>query len=115
VKLRAVLQVGLLSALYFGVDFVARALHLPLPGNVVGALLLLVLLSTGIVPIRWVEEGADLLLSHLALLFVPAAVLVVRVIPTVRRELPALVIVMVVTTFIGLTVAGSIAERWKKR
>lgn len=114
-KLRAVVQVGLLSALYFGADLAARALHLPLPGNVVGAILLAILLIAGIVPLRWVEEGAHLLLSHLALLFVPAAVLVVRVLPTVRRELPAIVIVMVVTTFIGMAAAGSIAERWKKR
>jgi holin-like protein len=115
VKLRAALQVGILSALYFACDFGARALHLPLPGNVVGAILLALLLLTGIVPLRWVEEGADLLLGHLALLFVPAAVLVVRVLPTVRRELPAIAIVMIVTTFIGMAVAGSIAERWKKR
>jgi holin-like protein len=115
VKLRAVFQVGILSALYFGADFAARALRLPLPGNVVGAIALAVLLMTGVVPLRWVEEGADLLLSHLALLFVPAAVIVVRVIPTVQRELPAIAIVMVVTTFVGMTVAGLLAERWKKR
>jgi holin-like protein len=115
VKLRAVLQVGILSALYFGADFAARALHLPLPGNVVGAIVLAILLVTGIVPLGWVEEGADLLLSHLALLFVPAAVMVVRVLPTVRRELPSIAIVMVVTTFLGMAIAGSIAERWKKR
>ncbi|MGZ3452125.1 MAG: CidA/LrgA family protein [Polyangiales bacterium] len=114
-KLRAVFQVGILAALYFACDLATRALHLPLPGNVVGAIVLAVLLLTGIVPLRWVDEGADLLLHNLPLLFVPAAVLVVRVIPSLKRELPAIAIVMVVTTFVVMAVAGLLAERWRKR
>ena len=113
--MRAALQIAILAGLYFACDFAARALHSPLSGNVVGAIVLAVLLVTGVVPLRWVEEGADLLLKHLALLFVPASVLIMGVIPRVRNELPAVVAVMILTTFIGLTVAGLVAESAARR
>ena len=53
----------------------ARAkLGLILPGNILGLFLLLALLITGLVPLRWVENAARLLLWLLPLLFVPVFV-----------------------------------------
>lgn len=112
---RALLQIGVLSAFFVGSTALSRALHLPIPGNVVGALLLALLLAVGVVPLRWVEDGADLLLKNLGLLFVPAAVLVVRIVPSVRHQLWAIALVMVVSTLIVLVVTGLLSERWKNR
>jgi holin-like protein len=49
-------------------------LKLPLPGSVVGLLLMFALLQAGIVRLSFVEQGAGLLLRHLALFFIPIAV-----------------------------------------
>jgi holin-like protein len=46
----------------------------PLPGSLVGMLLLLALLRLGVVRTAHVEEAAALLLQHLNLFFVPLAV-----------------------------------------
>jgi holin-like protein len=46
----------------------------PLPGNLVGMLLLLALLRVGLVRLEHVEEAAGLLLKHLNLFFIPLAV-----------------------------------------
>ena len=57
-------------------------LGLILPGNILGLFLLLALLLARVVPLRWVESAARLLLWLLPLLFVPVFV------PTLRdREL----------------------------
>ena len=48
--------------------------HVPLPGSVVGMAILLLLLATGLVPIRWVEEAAALLLQRISLMLLPALV-----------------------------------------
>ncbi len=50
-----------------------RMLDIPLPGSVVGILLMFALLQAGIVPMAAVAQGADLLLRHLALFFIPIA------------------------------------------
>ena len=52
-------------------EAVKRALGLVLPGNMLGLFLLLALLSTGAVPLRWVEGTARWLLWLLPLLFMP--------------------------------------------
>lgn len=51
---------------------------LVLPGNILGLFLLLVLLSAGVVPLRWVEGAARGLLWLLPLLFLPIFVLAMR-------------------------------------
>ena len=67
-------QVGLLWAILAVSNLVVTRLHLRVPGNIVGMLLLLALLSTGIVQERWVAAAAGPLTKHLAFLFIPIAV-----------------------------------------
>ena len=49
-------------------------LGLPLPGSVLGMLLLWGALEAGVVRLAWLREGATTLLGLLGLLFVPAGV-----------------------------------------
>lgn len=51
---------------------------LALPGNIVGLFLLLGLLALGVVPLRWVEGAARLLLWLLPFLFLPVFILAMR-------------------------------------
>lgn len=53
---------------------IAEMLRLPVPGNVLGMLLLTGLLRVGIVRLEHVKPAADVLLHNLAFLFVPAGV-----------------------------------------
>ena len=108
---RTVLQVVLLAALFVACDLATKALHVPLPGSVVGVLVLLALLATRVVRLAWVERGADLLLSALALFFVPSVVASVRVVPALKASLPGIAAVMVVTTALVMVVTGVVAER----
>jgi holin-like protein len=56
----------------------ADLLGLPLPGSVVGMVLLWGALEAGVVRLAWVERGAGVLLGILGLLFVPAGVGVIE-------------------------------------
>ncbi len=62
-----VLLVGCLEA----GEAVKRWLGLILPGNILGLFLLLALLGTGLLPLRWVVDAARWLLWLLPLLFMP--------------------------------------------
>ena len=52
-------------------EAVKRWLGLILPGNILGLFLLLTLLGTGVLPVRWVADAARWLLWLLPLLFMP--------------------------------------------
>lgn len=69
--IQLLLQVLFLYGLSVFGDFLSIWLHLPIPGSIIGFLLLLLLLSTKIIPENWVEKGATALLFVLPLLFIP--------------------------------------------
>jgi holin-like protein len=107
--------VAILVAIWAGADATARALDLPVPGNVLGMLALFALLAAGVVPRTWVERGADLLLKHLSLFFVPPAVAVLRHRGLLAQAPLAVAIVIVPVTFVVLLVSGRVAERLVRR
>ena len=99
-------------------EVVVRAAHLPLPGPVLGMLLLFVTLLWRGGAFAGVEEVSGTLLAHLALLFVPAGVGIVRYLPLLQREGAALGVVLLVSTLLTLAVTGavfSLALRLKGR
>lgn len=65
-------QVGLLIALWLLADRLTAHFHVPIPGSVVGLLAMWAVLETKLVSSVWFERGADSLLDHLMLFFVPA-------------------------------------------
>jgi holin-like protein len=75
---RIAAQSALLAGVWYAADALTRAAHLPVPGGVVGLVLLLALLFCGGVTPRWVKAGADWLLSDMLLFFIPAAVAAVQ-------------------------------------
>lgn len=71
---RFVLGLGILFGFAALGSALAGVLHLPLPGSVLGMLLLWLSLSLGWVRLHWLIDAADGLLGILGLLFVPATV-----------------------------------------
>ena len=67
-------QVGLFWAIFAVSNVVVTRLHLRVPANIIGMLLLFALLCTGIAKERWVSPAAGLLTRHLAFFFIPVAV-----------------------------------------
>ena len=67
-------QFLLLVLLFYTGTELVRATSVPLPGNLVGMLLLLGLLRLGVVRLEQVQDAATLLLQHLNLFFIPLAV-----------------------------------------
>lgn len=49
---------------------IVTVFHIPLPGSVVGMILLFVFLVTGIVKLEWIEKASSFQLKHLTLLFI---------------------------------------------
>jgi holin-like protein len=67
-------QIALLSFMSWVGHGIVVLLHLPLPGNVAGMLLTFAALSCDVLPVRYVEQGAGVLVRNLPLFFVPLAV-----------------------------------------
>ncbi|MFC6648093.1 CidA/LrgA family protein [Paenibacillus rhizoplanae] len=56
------------------VNGLTSLLHIPLPGSIIGMILLFLLLESGVIRLNWVEAGASWLLAELLLFFIPSAI-----------------------------------------
>lgn len=86
-------------------EALARGLHLPLPGPVLGMGLLLVLLAWPVLRAP-VAAVADVLLAHLSLLFVPVGVGVITHLSVIGEHGGRLSLVLGVSTLAGLAVTA---------
>lgn len=92
-----------------------RLSGLPIPGALLGFVLLLgVFLYTG-GPREALHDTAQGLLKHFGLLFVPAGVGVVGQLAVLRENAPALVIAIPLSTVLGLLVTGLIMQWFMRR
>ena len=92
-------------------ECVSRLPDLPIPGNVMGMGLLLLALSMKLVEAKWIEEAADLLLSNMALFFVPAGVGVMIYGDLIAAEWLPITVATVVSTFVVMAVTGLLAQK----
>lgn len=104
----------LLGCQFLG-EVISRALSLPVPGPVLGMLILLIgLLIRGSVPtsLRTMGEG---LLKYLTLLFVPAGVGLIQHFGLIRQELGILIVTLLVSTSVTILVTSQILQRVARR
>ncbi|MCW5628992.1 MAG: CidA/LrgA family protein [Rhodoferax sp.] len=95
-------------------ELLARLLQLPLPGPVLGMLLLLVALHWPQVRTP-VGAVADALLAHLSLLFVPVGVGVMTHLGLLSQYGLRMLVAIVVSTWIGLAVTALVLRLMLRR
>jgi len=71
-KLGRLAQILLLLAFWQAGEAIARMTHLPIPGAIVGMLLVLALFASGRVSMTSMKRGAEWFLAEMLLFFVPA-------------------------------------------
>lgn len=92
-------------------EVAARALGLPVPGPVLGLVLLLGIFLLRDGPDARMRETSGGLLRHLSLLFVPAGVGVVTQLDALAQDWFAIAVAIVVSTALGLAVTGLVMQR----
>lgn len=70
------------------------------PASVIGMILLLLCLMTGVLKIEHVQEKADFLLGNMAFFFVPAGVSIINYFDVLKSSILQLIVICVVSTVI---------------
>ena len=69
--MKLIKQFAVIFSIYSISDILSKTLKLPIPGNVIGMMLLFILLLTGIVKESHIDEASELLIANMSLLFIP--------------------------------------------
>lgn len=94
-------------------EALARGLSLPIPGPVLGMLILLVLLlnSQRLRELTALNRLTAGLLKHLSLLFIPAAVGVMVHADLLKQQWLAIILTMIASTAVTMAVTGWVMQR----
>ena len=101
-----ILGLAILLAFQLAGLFLEQVLHLPLPGSVLGMMLLALGLFSGAIKLKWVEQPANFLLRHMMVFFIPLMVGVWLHRDYLIEHLLVVGIALVTTTIIVLVAVG---------
>ncbi|CQR58750.1 CidA/LrgA family protein [Paenibacillus riograndensis] len=100
------LQVAGLTVFSMLVNVLTPFLHIPIPGSIIGMILLFLLLESGIIRLNWVEAGASWLLAELLLFFIPSAIGVMKYSKLLESDGLQVLAVVIVGTFAVMASSG---------
>ena len=103
-------QIIILLLFVFVGEILNRILMVPIPGNILGMVLLLLALATGVVKLEQVEAISRFLLEHLSVLFIPAGVGLLAVTGRLADTWHMILAISVFTTFLVMTVTGLVVQ-----
>ncbi|MEP9347423.1 CidA/LrgA family protein [Xanthobacter sp. KR7-225] len=112
------LQIGLLAAFWVLGEGVVRISGLPLPGGIVGMVLVLGLLATKRVRPIAVRRGAGWLLAEMLLFFVPAVMAILdhrELMGLLGLKVAAVILAGTLAVMGGTALAVDLAWRWRMR
>ncbi|WP_087022360.1 CidA/LrgA family protein [Thaumasiovibrio subtropicus] len=95
---------------YLG-NFLADWLALPFPGSIVGMLSLFAAMVVKMIPSEWVRPGSDLIMKHMALLFVPISVGLMVQGDIIREHGLTLIVSNLLSSLVVLILIGWLCER----
>ncbi|MEA5020681.1 MAG: CidA/LrgA family protein [Gordonibacter sp.] len=95
---RLLTQLALIVVVYAAGCALASVLPITLPGNILGMILLLILLGTGLLKTHHVGDACDCLIDNMSLFFIPASVAIMGSMALLEGNVLKFALVCIVTT-----------------
>ena len=83
---------------------------LPIAASMYGLVLMLIALTTKIIPLKEVENVSDFLTENLSIMFIPPTVGIMASVEEIKQMFVPLVVISVVSTLLIMTVTGRVAQ-----
>lgn len=113
--MKLVRQATFLLFIAFIGEVLNKVIFIPLPGSVLGLLVLLALLLLKWVSIEQIEELSTFLMNHLAIFFVPAGVGLINVLGILKETWFILLMISVSTTLLVLLATAFVVQQIRRR
>ena len=104
--MRTPLQLAVIFAICLAGEFLHRIVGIPLPGNIIGMVLLLILLCLKVLKPEQISGVSSFFLNHLALFFLPPSIAIMAVGDEVLSQWPLLLFLCVAFTLVTIAIGG---------
>ena len=113
------MRILLQLALILGICYVGELIHdytgIPIPGNILGMLILLLLLCLKVIKLEQIREVSEFFLKRLAFFFLPPAIGLMLVGDDVKSQWPLLLILCIVLTIVTMAATGWTVQLFSKK
>ena len=99
-------QICIIFLIYLIGVFISKSLELPIPGSIIGMVILLVLLLSGAIKLESIDKVSDFILDNLALFFIPSGVGIITIYSSIQNQIIQIALLCVGTTAIVMSVTA---------
>lgn len=110
-----IMQIAFLYGLSMIGHMVVTLLKIPIPGSIIGLLLLFTGLYTKVIPVKLIQEGAGFILVALPLFLIPATVGVVQYPELLTVQGGLLIVLVMVSTLLTMLIVGRVSTLLEKK
>lgn len=103
-------QITIVFGIYFLGELLSKTFHLPIPGNVLGMVILLGCLYKGIIKVDKINNITNFLLDNLSFLFLPGGVALISILSILKENLLPIAFITLASTVIILVSTGAIVQ-----
>ena len=104
--MRIPLQLAIIFAICLAGEFLHRIVGVPLPGNIIGMVLLLILLCLKVVKLEHISDVSGFFLKHLALFFLPPSIAIMAAGDDILSRWPLLLALCIAFTIVTIAMTG---------
>lgn len=108
-------EVIIIFGLYYIGEILSKSLSLPLPGSLVGMILLFILLNLHIIRLDHICAVSDFLLGHLPFFFIPAGVGLMTSFMKIKDIWIPILIICAITTVLTMGISGWSIQKLMER
>ena len=112
--MKLIKQFTIIFSIYSISDIFCKSLKLPIPANVIGMFILFILLITGIIKESHIDKASDILISNMALLFVPATLAIMEEYKYIKEYVIPFLIICIFMVIVIMVSTGLIAQYLEK-
>ena len=104
--MKIIKPIGIVMGLCWISLVIEKLLPFAFPASVIGMILLLICLFTGILKLEHIREKSDFLLSNMAFFFIPAGVSMINYLDILMENLVPILVISIVSTFVTFIAAA---------
>lgn len=112
--MKIIRQLAIILIICFLGELLRRVFNLPIPGNVIGMIVLIICLCTGMIKVEAIEDISKFLLNHLAFFFLPAGVGLLTSIGVLKSCWQDIVFIALISTIVVMVATGVTVQLFKR-
>ena len=108
--LTLIIQIAILFIVFYVGEWIQQYFQIPIPGSVIGLIMMFLLLVSGIFQTRWIEKGASFMVGNLVLFFIPGIVGILNYFYLFKGKGLLLFVITIVSTLLVMISSGLVSQ-----